>query len=92
MAVVVQKSAVGHFWYTIRVLMMLPVLAAMLPIADAANKQMAERHFWPPKSLAGANRANTAQPGAVSGDSGKKDRRDRKRERQMAAFRRSQRG
>lgn len=57
----------------------------------AAYPYVVARHFWQPKPLAGAKEANTAQPGAVSGDSGKKDRRDRKRERQMSAFRRSQR-
>lgn len=55
----------------------------------AAYPLVVARHFWPPKLLAGAKEAHTAQPGAVSGDSGKKDRRNRKRERQMAAFRRS---
>lgn len=65
------------------------------------------RHFWPPKPLTppdgghtyaptegcpegGAMRA--AQPGAVSGDSAKAERRERKRQRQMEAFRRSKRG
>ena len=50
------------------------------------------RHFWPAKPLARPDGAHTAQPGAVSGDPTAKERRDRKRERQMAAFRRSKRG
>ena len=58
----------------------------------AAYPYVVARHFWPPKPLARAKESNVTQPGAVSGDSGKKDRRDRKRERQMAAFRRSKRG
>lgn len=58
----------------------------------AAYPYVVARHFWPPKPLAGVKEADVAQPGAAGGDSGKKERRERKRDRQMAAFRRSQRG
>ena len=58
----------------------------------AAYPLVVARHFWPVKPLVLPDGANTAQPGAAGGDSAAKERRDRKRERQMAAFRRSQRG
>ena len=58
----------------------------------AAYPLVVARHFWPVKPLVLPNGAHTAQPGAVSGDPGKADRRERKRQRQMEAFRRSKRG
>ena len=58
----------------------------------AAYPLVVARHFWPVKPLVLPDGAHTAQPGAVSGDPGKADRRERKRQRQMEAFRRSKRG
>ena len=63
-------------------------LCAMIP----AYLFMALRHFWPPKPLVQLGGAHTGQPGADSADPAAKERRERKRQRQMEAFRRSKRG
>ena len=75
------QRAVGVEWYV-----------AGLCATVAAYPLVLARRFWPTKPLVLPDGAHTAQSGAVSGDPAAKERRERKRERQMAAFRRSQRG
>ena len=58
----------------------------------AAYPLVVARHFWPTKPLVLPDGGHKAQPGAAGGDPGKADRRERKRQRQMEAFRRSKRG
>ena len=76
----------------VRVAFDAPWYACALCATVAAYPLVVMRHFWPVKPLSLPDGAHTAQPGAVSGDPGKADRRERKRQRQMEAFRRSKRG
>ena len=69
-----------------------PWYACALCATVAAYPLVVARHFWPTKPLVLPDGAHTGQPGAVSGDPAKADRRERKRQRQMEAFRRSKRG
>lgn len=75
-AILVRRS--GGAWYACGFC----ATVAAYPLALA-------RHFWPVKPLVLPSGANTAQP---DGDSEKRARRERKRERQIAALRRSQHG
>ena len=81
MAVAIWVSSFGEAWY-----------ASGLCAAIAAFPLVLVRRFWPVKPLVLPDGGRTAQPGASGGDTATKDRRERKRERQMAAFRRSKRG
>lgn len=84
-------AAVGlAIW--VRVAFDAPWYACALCATVAAYPLVVARHFWPVKPLVLPDGGHTAQPGAVSGDPGKADRRERKRQRQMEAFRRSKRG
>ena len=84
-------AAVGlAIW--VRVAFGAPWYACALCATVAAYPLVVVRHFWPTKPLVLSEGGHTAQPGAVSGDPAKADRRERKRQRQMEAFRRSKRG
>lgn len=84
-------AAVGlAIW--VRVAFDAPWYACALCATVAASPLVVARHFWPVKPLVLPEGAHTAQPGTVSGDPAKADRRERERQRKMEAFRRSKRG